>query len=367
MKILQVITGLGMGGAETQLASLCEGLAKRGHQVMIVYLTGSCVVTPNDNRIAVHAAGMEKGLLGTVRGFFRLRRSIRAFKPDVVHSHMLHANLLSRLMRVVTSVPCLICTVHSKLETHNKLLKLGYRLTNRLADITSFVSAEAAEVYVQQGLVTRSKALVVYNGIDLNRFSPQPAVRLSMRANFGISADARMLIAIGRLVEHKDYPNLIHAFVRVVAEEPSAILLIVGIGHLRQELEAACRSYGLAAQVVFAGMRSDIPELLSAADIFVLSSAWEGFGLVVAEAMACELVAVATDSGGVREVLGDAGFLVPPGDHEALAVSLLTALRMPEADRQMMGTAARNRVLSLYSMNRAVEKWEQLYQTGNGP
>lgn len=366
MKILQVITGLGMGGAETQLASLCEGLAKQGQQVMIVYLTGPCVITPSDDRIAVYAAGMEKGLIGMVRGFLGLRKAIRAFKPDVVHSHMLHANLVSRLMRLIAPVPCLICTVHSKYETSNRSLRLGYRLTNRLADITTFVSAEAAEVYLNQGLVTRSKALTVYNGIDLNRFSPQLAARSSVRASFGIDADAPMLIAIGRLVEEKDYPNLIRAFALVAAQEPEVILLIVGTGNLRDESEATCRSYGVAERVVFAGMRSDIPELLSAADVFVLSSACEGFGLVVAEAMACELVAVATDSGGVKEVLGDAGFLVPPGDHEALATSLLTALRMPEAGRLATGKAARHRIEKLYSMSSAVEKWEQLYQRVRG-
>lgn len=365
MKILQVITGLGMGGAENQLIALCEGLVARGHEVMIVYLSGARVVTPNDDSIAVYAVGMSKGPIETLHGLSRLRRAITTFRPDVVHSHMLHANLLARLVRLIVSVPCLICTVHSKVETQSRLFKIIYCLTNRLADITTFVSAEAAEAYIKQGLVTRRKALPVYNGINVSRFVRQDGMASCIRAGFGISADAKLIIAVGRLVEEKDYPNLIRAFSRLAEEEPAAFLLIVGVGHLRAELDAISRSYDVATRVMFAGMRLDIPELLSAADVFVLSSAVEGFGLSVAEAMACEMVVVATDSGGVREVVGEAGFLVPPGDDAALADCLLAALRMPELARRTIGAAARSRIVGLYSMSRAIEKWETLYREGH--
>ena len=364
MRIAHIITGLTLGGAETQLVSLCDGLAARGHEVMIVYLTGACIVTPSDSRISVFAVGMDKGLIGSIRGMSKLRKAIRSFRPAVVHSHMLHANLVTRLLRLATPMPRLICTVHSTLETRSWLLRLGYRVTDGLADLTTFVSAEAADVYLAQGLVAGRKALAVHNGIDVNRFSPQPDARSRVRASLGIDSETRLLIAIGRLVEEKDYPNLIRAFAGVVETEPAVVLVIVGTGHLRHELEAACRTLGVADRVVFAGMRLDIPELLSAADLFVLSSAYEGFGLVVAEAMACELVVVATDSGGVKEVVGDAGLLVPVMDHEALAAGLLRVLCMPELERRAMGTAARNRIVSHYSMDRAVDRWEQLYRAG---
>jgi glycosyltransferase involved in cell wall biosynthesis len=309
---------------------------------------------------------MDKGVIGMVRGLLRLRKAVKLFRSDVVHSHMLHANLLTRLLRLTVSMPRLISTVPAKVETRSRLLRFGYRLTNGLADLTTFVSAEAAEAYIEQGLVMRPHVLPVHNGIDVDRFSPQPDARCRVRAGFGIDSDTHLLIAIGRLVEEKVYPNLIRAFAQLGEKESSTILLIVGVGPLFHELEAACISHGVAERVVFAGMRSDIPELLSAADILVLASASEGFGLVVAEAMACEVVVVATDCGGVKEVVGDAGLLVPPKNDAALATCILQALHMPESERRVMGRAARHRIQNHYSMDRVVDRWEQLYRGDQG-
>ena len=100
---------------------------------------------------------------------------------------------------------------------------------------------------------------------------------------------------------------------------------------------------------------------MNAADVFVLSSAWEGFGLVVAEAMACEKIVVATDSGGVKEVLGDAGYLVPASDPLVLANSLINALNISDIERDKMGARARERVVKLYAINDIVERWLSIY------
>ena len=127
------------------------------------------------------------------------------------------------------------------------------------------------------------------------------------------------LCVTGRFLELKDYPNLIRAFAQVRTRKPGIKLAIVGDGPLKADLEAVMNSLGVTDDVHLLGVRHDIPELMSACDVFVLSSASEGFGLVVAEAMACERIVVATDCGGVREVVGNAGLLVPLQDPEKLA------------------------------------------------
>jgi glycosyltransferase involved in cell wall biosynthesis len=137
--------------------------------------------------------------------------------------------------------------------------------------------------------------------------------------------------------------------------------LIAGDGSLRGSLEKMVGDLGLSARVQFLGIRRDVPALMAAADVFVLSSVGEGFGLVVAEAMASECLVVATDAGGVREVLGDAGFLVPSQDPRALADALVAASAMVPEDARRKGSDARRRVVESYSFDRAVERWLELY------
>jgi len=119
---------------------------------------------------------------------------------------------------------------------------------------------------------------------------------------------------------------------------------------------------GVADRVNFLGVRHDVPTLMAACDVFVLSSAWEGFGLVVAEAMACERVVVATDCGGVREVVGEAGLLVPPRDSQALAAALDRALQLPADERENLGRAARQRVVEHFSLEATAERYLAVYR-----
>ena len=131
---------------------------------------------------------------------------------------------------------------------------------------------------------------------------------------------------------------------------------------IARSIEALAIELGVARRVHFLGIRYDIPAVIAASDVFVLSSAWEGFGLVVAEAMACERPVVATDCGGVREVVGDAGFLVPPRDSDALARSIEVALMLSQEAREKLGREARRRVVTKFSLASTAERYLALYQ-----
>src|SRR5690606_18634894 len=152
------------------------------------------------------------------------------------------------------------------------------------------------------------------------------------------------------------------AFAILSSNQPNSHLLIVGDGELRPNIEQQIKELGLQAKVSLLGIRKDVPELLSAADVFVLSSAWEGFGLVVAEAMAAERVVIATDSGGVAEVLGGNGFLVAARDSEALARSMQEAIDMPDELAKDYGLKSRRYICGRYSLQAVVSRWEEIYQ-----
>lgn len=360
MRVLLLSNSLGIGGAERLVVSLADQLVARGHQVMVVSLTGPTLFKPSSPQVEVVALHMAKTPAGFVRGYLAVRRLIRRFQPDVLHSHMVHANLLARLVRLTITLPRLICTAHNTNEG-GRLRMLAYRLTDALADLSTNVSHEAVAAFEQKGAVPRGRMLAVMNGIDCAEFYADPASRAQMRRTFDCADAEQVFIAVGRLTEAKDYPNLLQAFVQVSMQCPQASLWIVGDGPLRGELEALRDSLGLAGRVRFLGVRRDVPAVLRAADIFVLSSAWEGFCLAAAEAMATQLPVVVTDCGGIRESVGDCGLIVAPGDSPALAVAMLQAAGRSPGQVRQVGERARQRILERFSLERMVARWLELY------
>jgi glycosyltransferase involved in cell wall biosynthesis len=370
MKILTVITGLGVGGAERLLTNLADRFVACGHEVVLAYFHGELELAPTDARVRLAHLGVARHPLAVVAGVTRLRRLIREFRPDVVNSHLVHANILVRLLRLTTPMPRLVSSAHNRNEG-GRLRMCAYRLTDRLADISTNVSQEAVQAFIDQGALRARRMVAIHNGIDSQVFGFDTEARRRLRGELGIDDATPMLLAVGRLREQKDYPNLLQALARLQQTERRILrLLIVGDGPERGRLGALAESLGLAPQVEFLGIRRDVADLMSACDVFVLSSAWEGFGLVVAEAMACERVVVATDSGGVREVVDEAGWLVPPRDPNALADAIARALDMGADASRVLGRHARERVVERYSMTVTAARYLAVYRgevSGHSP
>ena len=357
MRILFVVTGLSVGGAEKVVSDLADALVSRGDQVMLVYLKGPLQVRPSRSEVGLTCLGM-RSPAHSLSAYLRLRRIVNEFRPDLVHGHLYHAIMLARLVRLTTPMPHLVSTVHTS-HDGGWLRSASYRATDRLTDVSTCVSSEAAQVFVASRAAGAERVVAIHNGVATDRFS-RVSADAGIRKRLSIDPDRTLFFAAGRLHRVKDYPNLFQALARLRGKLRFE-LLIAGDGPLRGELEELAGRLGLSSQVRFLGIREDIPALMAAADVFVLPSADEGFGLVVAEAMACECVVVATDCGGVREVLGNAGFLVPPRDPDALAAALLEASSLPREQAIAIGRQARQRVVEKYSFERSVEKWRELY------
>jgi glycosyltransferase involved in cell wall biosynthesis len=354
-----IITGLGMGGAEQVVVSLSDALASKGCDVLIVYLTGLAEIFPKNPRVKLINLGMTSKL-DFFKSLIKLRNLLINFRPDVVHSHMFHANILARILRLIVRFPRLICSAHSVNEG-GVLRMLVYRITDTLADISTNVSISAVEFFIKKKASKLGRIIPVYNGIDADLFSFNFQKRLKQRQLLLIEESCRMILAVGRLHKAKDYPNLFYSLTKLAVGSINYKLCIVGEGSLRTELEMLANELKLRDKILFLGVRNDVADLMSAADVFVLSSAWEGFGLVVAEAMSCQRVIVATDCGGVKEVVGDAGFLVKPQDSEALAKALNVAINLSAMKSEALGCEARKRIIELYSLEVALEKWLKLY------
>ncbi len=364
MKILLLSTSMGMGGADQQLLSAATGLRDRGHEVRIVSLTplGEMGARARAAGLATESLGMQRGIADP-RGLTRLVRLVRAWRPAVLHSHMLHANLMARAVRLFAPVPAVVSTIHNIYEG-GRLRMLGYRLTNGLVDHVTIISQAAADRFVGEGIVPASLLEVVPNGVDTERYqSVPPGTRERLRQSLGLGAEFAWL-AVGRFEAAKDYPNMLRAFARVREEQPGAVLLLVGRGSLQVGTEALAAALGLEGQVRFGGTREDVPEFMTVADGYVMSSAWEGMPMVLLEAAAAGLPIVATRVGGNQEVVrdGDTGFLAPPGDDAALGAAMLRLMALPETERRAMGAHGHDHVRQHYGLGRVVDRYEAVYR-----
>lgn len=357
MKILYVITGLGLGGAEKVVCDLADQMVNKGHIVKIAYLTGDVIVKPSLNNIEIVYLGLNdfKSLL---KASIKYQKLINTFHPDVVHAHMVHANIFTRLNRLTRRIPKLICTAHNSNEG-GKIRMLAYKYTTSLSDINTNVSKEASRALIDKGAFTEDNLITVYNGIDLDKFNVDKTNNdvISMDKNF-VSC-----ISIGRFNEQKDYPNLLEAIALLDKKLKIPVKFqIAGDGTLRSEIESLIDKLSLDDYVVLLGNRKDIPELLNHSKFFILSSKHEGLPTVVIEAMACRCFVIATDCGGTSEIMGDTGILIPPQDSQALAAAIQKALLLSDEEIARNNIKARKRIEELFSLEKSVEKWLEIYE-----
>jgi glycosyltransferase involved in cell wall biosynthesis len=360
MRIVYVLTSLGMGGAERVVLALADRMVQRGHAVALLVLRPR---VPEQWPTALRAVHLEmrKSPASVLMGLVRGRRFLREFEPDLLHSHSFHANLAARLLKG-PSPARVVSTVHNVYEGGWPRM-LVYRLTDGLARRTAFVSQAAADRFVRLKAVPKEKCAVVTNGIDTGEFAPSAERRGRMRAGMGADGEFIWLTA-GRIAPAKDYPNLLRAFALLRASRSGARLWVAGEASGRElsKVRALAAELGLEDSVRWLGLRRDLPALLDAADGFVLASAWEGMPLALGEAMAMEKPVVATDVGGVRELVGDAGAIVAPRDSNALARAMADQMQSSPEDRRALGVAARNRIQSSFSVDAKADEWEALYR-----
>lgn len=354
MKILYVITGLGVGGAEKVVAELADQMLKRGHQVKIAYLKGEAIVCPQSSEIELVYLGFEN--LKSFRcAYQNYKKILENFQPDVVHAHMVHANIFTRVSRTFIPVPKLICTAHNSNEG-GKLRMLAYKFTNHLSDLNTNVSNEASKSLIAKGAFNKNNLTTVYNGIDLKKFDRKDSI-------CKLNSNVINFICVGRFNEQKDYPNLFRAISLLKDKVPDLKFKfsIVGDGELRSDLEVLIESLNIKKYVELLGKRSDIPDLLNAADFFILPSKHEGLPTVVIEAMACHTFVIATDCGGSAEIMGNTGILVPIQNSQALSDAILHSLSIDMDLVEINNKKARQRVENLFSLDRSINKWLELY------
>lgn len=362
--VLFVITSLYRAGAQTQLLALAKGLVSRGWRVDVAHLIDDHSLTHDLRSVGcrIECLGMKRGVADP-RAILRLASIVRKSRPQIVHSHMIHANILARATRVVVRMPALITTSHNTMECPRWLDIVG-RALFPMTDMHTCVSRAGVDYTIRRGAAPRSRVAYLPNGLDVGMFARDAVSRGEMRAQLDVR-DSFVWLTIGRFEAQKAHHLLLTAFAQLVRERQDAELVLVGAGPLESVYREAIAALGISSKTRILGPRKDIPELLNAADAFVMSSIEEGLPMVLLEAGASELPIVATDAGGSREAVveGASGVIVPPGDARALfrAMRDMTAL---SPDRlHAMGGEGRGHVCKNYSIETVLDRWESLYRS----
>ena len=363
MKILFLIRSLNCGGAERQLTLLSKGLRERGHEVVIgiFYSGGPLEKELWEARVRIRPLN-KRGRWDMIRFFMRLMQVVREERPDIVHSYLDESNLLTVFLKpffpAAKAVWGIRCS-HMDLRRYDWLYWLNVKLNCWLS---RFPDAIIANSHVGRGYHVAlgyppEKTVSIPNGIDTERFHPDPAARSRIRSDWEIAEHEKLIGLVGRLDPMKDHPIFVKAAALLANTRKDTRFVCVGDGpdDYRTELQTLSKRLGLEKKLLWVGTREDMPSVYNALDIAVSSSYGEGLSNVIGEAMACGVPCVVTNVGDSAWVVGDTGEVVPPKD----PVALKNAIESVLAQRAHTPDHIRLRIVERLSTERLVANTER--------
>lgn len=377
IQIAVVIEALGRGGAERLLVDTARLLDRSRFQMHVHTL----FTVRRDYESALRGLGIAEVCLGLrghmnlVSGVLRLRAMLERGRPDIVHTHLFFASQVGRLAARLVGCP-VVSTMHgADYEPSARLGNPGLTLFKQSLlqagdAVTAAVSGAriiAVSQYVADSARRRlgvSGVEVIPNAVDTETFCPDPSRRAEVRQALGLGPGSRVLICVGRMTDEKGQGVLIRAMPAVRTRISGTRLLLVGEGPSRVRYESLAHELGVEENVSFLGVRWDVPDLLRAADVLVMPSLNEGFGLVMVEALASGTPVVASRMGPTPEIVRETetGLLFTPGDPRALADALERLLGNPALCHDM-GRRGREDALARFALPQMVRHLERLYET----
>jgi len=370
-RIALLIRSLEYGGTEAQVVGLANGLAQSNYAVsLLVFYRGGVLFGRVSPEVRVRCLE-KRGRWDTFRFLQSLLSALIEERPDVLYSFLPVANLstcvaaiCSRKLRVVWGVRASDVV----LQHYDWAARLSYWLERKMSSFPDLIIANSAagrQYAVSRGFPDSDRFIVIPNGIDVERFRADPALRGGARREWGVSPEETLVGIVGRLDPLKDHPTFLKAAANLARHNESIRFVSIGTGPAEYAAglqEQAC-SLGLNGRVIWAGARSDMPEVYNALDVLVLSSVSEAFPNVLGEAMACGVACVSTDVGDAHQVLDDSRAIVPREDPEALAAGVLAILELSREERTDLGRRLRQRVIQNFSADALVRRTAAVLET----
>jgi glycosyltransferase involved in cell wall biosynthesis len=364
IRVVFIVSRLGVGGAEAQVLHLANGLDPERFEVFVICQkdAGESAWRLNDSETRLRTVGMHNGSDPRVAG--RLARLFRDMRPDIVHCTNFNSTAWGRLAAALAGVPVIVTAEHatSRFSTREALLS---RLFNRVLDwkTDAVVACAQAQVPLLEAESNgRSHIRVIHNGVTSAEGTPDRPASASLRIA-GLTDDHEVVSIVGALRPVKNHRRFLRMAEEVSGVRPLARFLVVGDGPLRADLETWSRSRGLQERVFFLGVRDDVQRILLRSDVVCLTSDAEALPMSLLEAMALGRPVVSTLVGGVGELVCDGveGRTVPCRDEQALAAAVISMLE-DEAARRRFGEFGRRRVAENFTLERMVEAYEALFE-----
>lgn len=367
-RVIHLSKMTGAAGSEGHLLALLPGLRARGVDARLWMLVepGNPVQDYVDRAEAL-GVPVERVI---IRRHFdpelwrRLAVRLRDARPDLVHTHLIHADLYGIPAARWAGVRGVVSSRHNDDRFRRWLpVRVLSRWLWRQADAGIAISEAIRRFAIAYEGVSPQKIHTIHYGLDPASVHAPPDARTRLRQELGLPADAPLVGSVCRLIEQKGLDNALDGFAQVAAEFPAAHYAIAGDGPLRGALEAQAARLGVADRVHFLGWRADAPAIFAALDVLLAPSRWEGFGLVFLEAMALGVPVISTRVSAIPEVIadGETGWLVPPDDPAAIAGALRAALADP-GERCRRGEAGRARLESQFTVDAMVERTLAVYR-----
>ena len=366
-KIVHIITGLNNGGAEAVLYRLCTNDNQNQHAVISLMGLGKYGPLLTDKGIDVYTLDMPQGKV-TFSGLLKLYRLIKEQKPDVVQTWMYHADLIGGVIARLAGVKNVFWNIRQT-SLEKGLTKRSTAYVAKLCALLSYFipkkviccASKAAEYHVALGY-KRNKMVVIGNGYELDSLNQNPSLGFAIRSDLLLKKNDLVLGMVGRYDPAKDHNYLLLALSHLKSKSLEFKCLLVGkaLSAENKELFDKLAQLDLLNNVILLEQRTDIPAVMNAIDIHVLSSYSEAFPNVLAEAMACGTPCVTTDVGDAGLIVGDTGWVVPPRDPEALAAAIETAIneRNSSIKWQARKESARQRIVENFSVEKMVESYK---------
>lgn len=370
IKVLHLITGISVGGAETMLFKLVSHMDRNAFESEVLSLTDIGAIGKKIQAldIPVGKLGMRLGVPNPL-GLVRLTRRLRSRPPDVLQTWMYHADLIGALgARLAGGIPTVWNIRHSNLNpeankrahvwTARACAKISPWLPARIV-----INSETSRLSHEKLGYATAKMQVIPNGFDLATFKVDPIARVSVRQELGLPEKTLLIGLVARFDRQKDHHNFVQAAGRLARHSPEVYFLFCGNGVTSENgrLRDWIRGAGIEHLCHLLGRRDDVPRLTAALDIATSSSLGEGFCNAIGEAMACGVPCVVTDVGDSAWLVGDTGRVVPPMNPAALADAWRDLIEDGNRRREL-GLAARSRVQDYFNLPVIVRQYERLYE-----
>ena len=377
LPVLHVITRLIVGGAQENTMLTADLLDPQRYAVDVI---SGPQTGPEGSLIEeVRARGVPLDIYPNLRreiapwrdllALVKLARRMRRERYTIVHTHSSKAGVIGRLAAKLAGVPVIVHTVHGW-SFHEHLSPLRRRLfitleklAAALTDAMIVVAEPDIDKGLREGIGHPEQYHLIRSAISMDKFDPATVDRAAVRREIGLPPDVPVLGNVGRFSEQKNPLDWVRVAARVARVLPDCHFLLVGDGPLRAEVEALIAAEGFTNRFVLTGLRRDVPRMLAAMDVFLLTSLWEGLPRVIPQAMSMRVPVVANRADGTVEAIshGETGFLAEPGDLKALARYCLTLLREPER-RRVMGERGRAFAVQEFDVRQMVAQIDALYE-----